>query len=168
MDDRVRPHHDGLVDVGRGGILDRHSRGHQLGVLLLSHDAAHFRELLTAVDAAKLIGVVESQGVDDTPVLAVEADQIGQIVLVLHVVGANRANRLEQAFEFERVNPGIDFTNLALGRAGVPILHDACNLPAGPDDAAVAAGLVDDGGHDGCGRAGRTVPIHKSAQALSR
>ena len=33
------------IDVGRGGILDRDARRHQLRVLVVAHDSAHRRQL---------------------------------------------------------------------------------------------------------------------------
>ena len=49
---------------------------------------------------------------------------------------------------------------------GVLLLDDTCNLLAGPDDAAVAVRLVDDGGHDGGGGAGRAMAIDERFEAF--
>ena len=68
------------VDVGRRRILDRDAGRHQRVVFLLSHDSAHFRQLRAAVDAANLVGVRDRHGFDAQAALAVNRDQIGQVV----------------------------------------------------------------------------------------
>ena len=53
-------------------------------------------------------------------------DEIGQVVFALAVVGANRANVIEEAVEFERVDPRVDFAKRAFGWRGIPVFHDPC------------------------------------------
>ena len=48
-------------------------------------------------------------------------------------------DRVEQPVERERVDPRINLADLALGRGGVLLLDNTCNLLAGPDDPAVPA-----------------------------
>ena len=52
--------------------------------------------------------------------------------------------------------------------AGVLLLDNPCNLLAGPHDPAVAVRVVDDGGDDGRGGAGRSVAIDERLQRLRR
>ena len=57
MDDRVGAHRDVAIDEGRRRVLDGDARGHQFGVLFLSHDATHLRQFGAAVDPANLVGI---------------------------------------------------------------------------------------------------------------
>ena len=122
---------DVAIDVGRRRILDRDARRHQLRVLLLSHDAAHCRQLGAAVDAANLVGVCDGDGFDRRPALPVDRDEIGQVILALRVFRADAAHRVEQPVEREGVNARVDLADRPLGRRGVLLLDNTCNLLAG-------------------------------------
>ncbi len=167
-DDRVRAHLDGGVDVGRRRIFDRHAGRHQFVVLLLSHDSAHFRQLAPAVDAADFVGVRHRHGFDAETPLAVHRDQVGQVVLLLRILRRDGAHRVEEPVEREGINAGIDLADVPFRRAGVAFLNNTCNLLAGSDDAAVAAGTVDPRGqHCRRGARGRVV-IQQPLQRFRR
>jgi len=82
------------------------------------------------------------------PPLPVNPDQVGQVVLALGVLRRNRPDGVKKAVEFEGINPGVNLSNITFGRGGVLVLHDACNLLAGPHDAAVAVRPINAGCHD--------------------
>src|SRR6185369_3171230 len=95
---------DALVDVDGGGILDRDAGCHQLGGFVIAHDSAHCRQLDAAVDASNFIGIRDGDGLHNLAALPVDGDQIGQVILVLRVLGGNTAHGVEQSIEREGVN----------------------------------------------------------------
>ena len=86
-DGRVRTDRDVFVDVRRLRIVERHAVELQRPVLSGPHDAAEIGEIDAAVHAAQLIRRVEQQRLDRQPPLAIDRDEIGQVVLALRVVG---------------------------------------------------------------------------------
>ena len=156
------------VDVRRRRILDRHPGGHQLVVLLLSHDSAHFGELAAAVDAAYLVRVGDGHGFHASPELAKDGHQIGQVIFALGVLARDAADRFEQPLEGERVDPGVDLADAPLFRGRVPLLNNTCNPLAGPDNAPVSVGDVDDRGHNRGGRSRGMVAIDQCLKRLRR
>ena len=65
------------------------------------------------------------------PRLPVDGHQVGQVVLALRVFGGDAAHGVEQPVERERVDAGVDLADRPLGRAGVLLLDNTCNLLAG-------------------------------------
>src|SRR5207249_11760069 len=96
------------VAVGRGRVFDGDARSHQFVILSCSHDAAHFRQLAAAVDAADLVGVLDGHRRYGPPALAVDGYQVGQVVFALRVLGGDGGDGVEQAREGERVDARID------------------------------------------------------------
>ena len=86
MDDGVSADFHVGVDVGRGRIDERDPGRHQLFVLVLSHDPAHFREFCAAVNASDFIRVGHHDRFDRQLAPPVDAHQIGQVVLALGVL----------------------------------------------------------------------------------
>src|SRR5206468_8821249 len=113
MDDRVGADSDVAVDVGRRRILDGDAGRHQLGILPLSHDSAHFRQLRPAVDSANFIGVRDFQRLDFSSLTAINGNQVGKVILALGILGSDSSNRYEQTLERERIDPRVDLTNLS-------------------------------------------------------
>ena len=124
MNHRVGADLDVGVDVGRGRVDERDPGGHQLFVLVLSHDPAHFRQFGAAVDAADFLRVVHDQRFHRQLAAAVDGNEIGQVVLALRVLRRDAAKRVEQRRQVERVDAAVDFPDLPLGRRGVPLLDD--------------------------------------------
>ena len=90
------------------------------------------------------VGVRDSHRFHVHSPLSINRDQIRQVVLALRIFSGDAAHRVEQPCELEGVDTRINLADLALGRAGVLLLDNTCNLLAGPDDTSVAAGIVDD------------------------
>ena len=78
-------------------------------------------------------------GPHDVPVGADDRDHVGQVELLLGVVGPQPAQRRAQRRDVERVHTGVDLADGQLRRAGVGLLDDAGHLTVlRADDAAVA------------------------------
>src|SRR5436309_16136893 len=133
-------------------------------MLLLSHDAADLRQLAAAVDAANFVGTGD-HGFDGLPLLSEDLDEIRQVVLLLDVLRRDTPDRVEQPAKREGVDAGVDLADLAFGRRGVLLLDYARNLLAGSDDPAITVRVLDPGGHDRGGGAGRIMTF---AQAHER
>ena len=91
---------------------------------------------------------------DGLLLLAIDRDEIGEVVLTLFVRGADVVERGEERSEIEGVNAGVDLGNRLLRRAGIALFDDLRDLAAGADDASVAKGPRKDRGDDGCGGRG--------------
>ena len=124
------PDDDIGVDVGGRGIDQRDAGGHELFVLLLADHGADLCKFGTAVDAADFVGALDGPGRDRALLLAIDRDEIGQVVLALFVRGADRVERGEQRGEVERVDAGIDFGDRLLRGGGVALLDDLRDLAA--------------------------------------
>ena len=166
MNDGIRADLYFRIDVRRRGVDDGDASRHQLFVLVLSHESAHFRELRSAVDASDLHGIVGDHGLHRQFAPVIDGDQVGQVVLPLRVLSGNAPQRIEQRAEVERIDAGVDFLDLPLGRRGIPLLDDASEPPAGPDDAAIAIRSIDDGGHHRRGCAGAVMDVEQLADGL--
>ena len=108
LDDGVAA--DGHVDVDpRGGrVDDRHA-----GALVRGDDAAvqlgaQLGQLHPVVDAGDQRGVVDVVGPHHVAVGADDRDHVGQVQLLLGVVGAQPAQRRAQRGDVEGVDAGVD------------------------------------------------------------
>ena len=106
VDDRVDADRHVAIDVGRGGIFNRHPGGHQRCVLGVSHDATHCRELDAAVDAPNLVGIRDGHGLDGEAAVAENGYEIRQVIFLLGVVGSEtphtrRTARLGQTRKYQ-------------------------------------------------------------------
>ena len=81
-------------------------------------------QLHPVVDAGDQRGVVDVLGVHDLPVRADDRDDVGEVELVLGVVGAQPAQRRAQRGDVEGVDPGVDLADGPLRRRGVGLLDD--------------------------------------------
>ena len=94
------------------------------------------------------------QGLDAQPAVAVNPDQVGQVVLALRVCGPDLLSAAKQRLEVESVDAAVDLADLALRRRRVLVLDDRRNRAIRPDDAAVAVRLVElrrqNGGSGAC------------------
>ena len=91
MQNAVRPHGNVRFDPRSRGIDDGDARGHELFVLAIAEVRRDDRQLTAAVDAENLGGIVENHRLDAEPALAIQADEVRQVILPLRVLGADGA-----------------------------------------------------------------------------
>ena len=139
---RISANLDVRVDVGRGRIDNGHAGRHQLFVLLLSHEGAHFRQFSAAVDAADFLRVVDLQGFDRQLAFTVNRHEIGQVVLALGIIGGDAAQGLEQRRQVEGVDPRVDLVEELLLRRGLAILDDGRDPLLGLDESIAQIGTM--------------------------
>ena len=101
------------------------------------------RSLTPAVSTGRRI-----DGADAVAHAAEHADDVGEVVLALGVVGREVAQRRAEQVATERVDAGADLVDGQLLERGVALLDDAqhtvgVGLAGAADDAAVAGGVVD-------------------------
>jgi hypothetical protein len=164
VNNRVHADGDAEIDVGGCRILDRHAGRHQFRNCVVAHNSTDGRELGAAVDASNLVRVRDGDGFDNPALPPEDGHEVGQVILVLGILGRDAAHRVEQTSQREGINTRIDFTDFLLSRRRVLVLNDPCNLLAVADDPAVAARLVKQGGHDRCGGAGFDVTIDQRGE----
>jgi UTP-glucose-1-phosphate uridylyltransferase len=109
--------------------------GHQADVLtaaLAQHSSLKVVVQEPQLGTGDALRTAESvlKGTTGTLIL-LSGDEVGKVVLLLGVVGPETAHGIEQSGQGERVDAGVDLANLALGRAGVLLLDNACNPLAG-------------------------------------
>src|SRR6202012_3885998 len=114
VDDGVAADRHVDVDPGGRGIDDRDT-----GQLMGGHDAAvefgaQLGQLHAVVDAGNQRAVVDVARVHGLAVAAQNGDDVGEIELLLSVVGAQPAQRGPQGADVEGVDPGVDLPDLAL------------------------------------------------------
>ena len=168
IDHRVGADDDVGVDVGGGGIDQRHAGGHEFFVLLLADHGADLCKFSAAVDPANFVGTPDRPGGDRPFLFAIDRDEIGQVVLALFVGGADRIECGKERRQIERVDAGVDFVDRLLRRRGVAFLDDLRDLAVGADDSAVAEGPREIGGDDGCSRAGLAMRVEQRFQGRHR
>jgi hypothetical protein len=81
MQNAVRPHGNVRFDPRSRGIDDGDTRGHELFVLAIAEVRRNDRKLTAAVDAENLCGIVENHRLDAEPALAIQADEVRQVIL---------------------------------------------------------------------------------------
>ena len=87
-----------------------------------------------------------------------QGQHVGEVLLALGVVGGDVGQRVAQHGGVEGVDAGVDLADVAFGVRGVLVFADAGDGSVrGAEDAAVAGGVVQDGGEDGDGVAVRLV-----------
>ena len=124
VDDRVATDGDVDVDPGGGGVDDRHARPLMRGDDAPVQLGAQLRQLHPVVDAGDQRRVVDVLGPHDQPIGADDRDHVGQVELLLGVVGPQPAQRRAQHRDVERVDAGVDLLDGQLRRAGVGLLDD--------------------------------------------
>ena len=139
LDDGVAADAHVDVDPRGGGVDDRHARA-----LVGGHDApvqfgGQLGQLHPVVDARHQRGVVDVLGPHDPAVLPDDRDDVGEVELLLGVVGAQPVQRRAQHLDVERVDAGVDLADGLLRPGGVDLFDDADDLAVlGAQDAAVA------------------------------
>ena len=113
---------------------------------------AERRELDPVVGAFNLPAVFRDDGGDAAAGGAREAQDVGEVLLALGVVGGDVHEGVAQHGGVEGVDSGVDLPDRAFGFRGVLVLADARDRSVrGAEDAAVPGGVVQDGGEDGDG-----------------
>ena len=85
---------------------------------------AQLGQLHPVVDAGDQRGVVDVLGPHDLAVLPDDRDDVGQVELLLGVVGPQPAQRRAQHRDVEGVDAGVDLADGLLRRGGVGLLDD--------------------------------------------
>jgi hypothetical protein len=89
MNHCIGTHLDLRVDVGVGGVHDGDARGHELLVLVLSHNCAQFSEFIPGIDPSNFVRVVNHDGFHRQLSPAIQGNQVGEVVLALGVRGGD-------------------------------------------------------------------------------
>ncbi len=160
----VDPDADRVVDVGGGGIDHRHAARHQPIEDAAAHDRGQLRHLAAVVDAEALGRILGDHRLQRLPVAVQDADDVGEVVLVLGVVGSHAIERGPEPSGVEAVHAGADLADLALGTGGVAVLHDAGRTPALAYHAPVAGRVRHQGGEQRRGRPARHVMLDQPTQ----
>ena len=103
-------------------------------------------QLHAVVDAGDQRGVVDVVGAHHMAVGAHDRDDVGQVQLVLGVVGAQPAQRRAQRGDVEGVHPGVDLGDRLLRRGGVGLFDDADDVAVLGAQHPAVAGRVGQGG----------------------
>ena len=159
LDHRVPPDLDGGVDVGGGGIDERHALGHQPLVDALAHQARGLGELGAVVDAQALGGVLEPERLDAVSLLGRVADDVGDVELALAVVRLEFVEARPQQTRRDEIDAGVALLDGQLLGRGVlglddsrhPALlvadHPARDVARGRQHDEIGGGLRLDGAH---------------------
>ena len=115
---------DGRVDVGAIGIDHRDALAHPAGVDALTQLGLRGRELDAVVDAEHF-GGVGLHRVNRVSRAAQHLDRVGEVVLALHVLGAQPAQRGCEQVATEAVDRGVDLVDRAFLVRRVGLLDDA-------------------------------------------
>ena len=114
MDDGIRTDLDVTVDVSGSGIRDGDAGRHQLFVLALSHQTAHFRQLGLAVDTVDLVGVRRGDRFDGQLPSAIHLQDGRQITFALGTGLRHIAQGREEGRQVEGVDATVDFPDRTL------------------------------------------------------
>ena len=149
---------DGAVDPHARGVADRHARelpaAHDHGVEPLGRVA----QLHAVVDTRDEPALAHGQGGDRLPGSPHEADDIGEVLLLLHVVGAHEGERVAQGRNAEHIGARVDLGEGALGVGGIFLLDDAVEGSGRvAHHAAVARGVGEHGAEHGRDRG--VIPV---------
>src|SRR5690606_9471791 len=122
-------HHVGLdahvlLDPGGAGIDERDARLHERAVLALAQHRFRAGELRPIVHAGNLFGGHLHRHRRRAGAMR-RLDQIGEVVLSLGVVLADRAERAEEEARIDVVDAAVALVDRPLLRRGVLLLHDA-------------------------------------------
>ena len=85
MNDRVGSDLDVPIDERRCRIFQRDTGGHERCRLGVANDTADLCQFGAAVDAANLVGICDTHGLDVVALRSVDADEIRQVIFILHV-----------------------------------------------------------------------------------
>ena len=125
LEGHVLPDAHALVDIGRGRVHDGHTRLH----VGLEDAQAHLQlsvgQLGAVVDAQKRAVVLDLERDHGAVVAAGERDELRQVELAGDGAGLDITDTQAQPVGVERVEPGVDLADLALGGTGVLVLDDA-------------------------------------------
>jgi hypothetical protein len=134
-------------------------------VLARAEDATQVREIGAAVHAAQLVRTLEQQRFDAEIATAIDADEIGEVVLALRVVRRERIERLEERRRRKRVDAAVDLADRALLARRVALFDNAHDLSGSiADDASVAVRIVELDGEHGRRGASRVVRLEQPLQ----
>ncbi len=166
--DRVLPEGDSHVDEGAGRVDDRDAREHGLLQQARVQQCAGLGELDAVVDPEDLPVVAADGRADAVPGLAQDAEDVGEVLLALAVVGTDLAEGVGEQGAVEGEDARVDLADRALGVGGVLVLDDGRHGAAGvADDASVAGGVGDLGGQHGDGVAVGLVRPREPGQGLA-
>jgi len=164
-DDRIRADLDVVVDERRRWILQRHAAEHERAALAVADDHAQFRQLDTRVDSAKFRGIPDGERLKSQLLLSIQRHEVGQVVLALSVLGAQRRQALKQRFDVECVDATVDLPNQPLVSGRIAFFNDPEQLaPVVAHDPAVPVRVGEDGREHGAGRPCREVMLHEPLQ----
>ncbi len=149
------------VDDGDPGP---HVRLEQAGV----EDPVRGGELDPVVDAGRLVGRGDHRR-DRVAGVAEDADDVGQVLLALRVVGRELPDGLAQQRVVERVDAGRDLADGQLVRGGVLVFDDPFDRAVGAAEHPAVAGRVGDHAGEQRGRRrGAGVLAHEGRERLRR
>ena len=164
---RVLSDRDGDVDPGCGRVNDGDAGPHPVLEDPVVERPPCRRELNAVVDALDLRNVGGQHRSDRVPVAAQDPHHVGQVLLLLGVVGRHPFDRVREQRAVEGVAARVVLVDGELRRGGVALLHDAEERPVGvPHDPPVAR-RVTGGGQHRDGVAARVVNVHELAQRLA-
>ena len=158
VDDGVLAENAVRCDQGSFGSQQGNPFEHQLTVVAELEGGMGLGQLDPGIDAKDIKGLVVREFVHCSSLAVGNGDDIGQINLALAIVVSNLAKRREQELAVDQVNARIDFLYLSLFFGGVFFFDNGRYRALGITEyAAVAKGLVEQGGHQGQG--GLLLPV---------
>src|SRR6185312_10570813 len=129
---------DAGLDVEPLGIAHRHAGAHERLGEAQADDAIGLGDVDAVVAAHDLVG--RSADGDHGQLACGALHDVGEVDFALRVVGADRAQRVEEEARRAAVDAGVDLVDALFFDGGVLLLDDAHELAAAvADDAAVAA-----------------------------
>ena len=122
--DRVGADRDVGIDPRRRGVDDDGALAHRRLDGAAVELGAEPGELDLVVDPLGLPEVLDEVGAHAEPAAAGDADDVGEVLLALRVVGAHLGQGLAQQHRVEGVDPAVDLADRALLVGGVLLLDD--------------------------------------------
>jgi hypothetical protein len=148
------------TDVGprRRRIQDRDAGPHPRRVDAVAQEGGSVGKLHPIVYAHHLVRIVTQRGGHDVAVSGEQADDVGEVLLALRVVGCEATEAVREAGSRECVHAGVDLVNATLLLRCVLLLDDRRDRAVTPPvDAPVAGRIREPGGQDRGRRGGRLV-----------
>src|SRR3954471_12867627 len=167
MNDGIGSDDDVGADVGGGRIYQCDACRHQLVILARVQNRRHVGQLLPAVHAQNLVGVIDGDGFNRQASRSIDPHQVGQVVLVLRVGGTNRTQGGKQRREIERVDATVDLRNRALLGRGIFVLDNGNDTPIFTNDPSITVRVLHEGGEHRGGGGALLVSPDESLQCLA-
>ena len=154
LDDGVGADADLGVDDAGLGAEDGDALGHEALCRVQAHGGVEVHHLGDGVGAEDFVDALGLDGDDAFAVGDQHGGDVGEVELAVGVVGGEGVELAEEGFGFEAVDAGVDLGRRQLVGHERLLLDDGGDFGlagCGAQDAAIAGGVVGDGGEDGHG-----------------